>query len=386
MLQCAVRGQSLDWLRPSVPFARSGGVLSLATSAQPHPAVARITVQERDGIAFGSGTLVDAQGDQGLVITNWHVVRDAAGDIEVAFPCGHRSKAKLIKTDKDWDLAALVIWKPNVATVSLSTAAPQPGDVLTIAGYGSGNFPRGHVRCTQYVSPGGGLPYEMVEMACEARQGDSGGPILNDRGEIAGVLFGAGGGTTSGSYVGRVKTFLASVSPRDVVPPSNVPAASSEHIASTNPFVNPQGVPYLVHEANARVASSPPKVSLEKPSTSLPVEVTPPPIASAPPPAITPITPLADEMEALPSTAPRTASSSHLVTFGALPDRAEYGDPLPDAPPVASADTGVPLWSRPLPNNRPSVSSATNEALSCFTRWQRSPPRTADRPRRTLVC
>ena len=75
--------------------------------------MARITVPERDGIAFGSGTLIDVQGDQGLVITNWHVVRDAAGDIEVAFPDGHRSKAKVIKTDRDWDLAALVIWKPQ---------------------------------------------------------------------------------------------------------------------------------------------------------------------------------------------------------------------------------------------------------------------------------
>src|SRR5690606_21181540 len=109
---------------------------------------------------------------------NWHVVRDAAGDVEVSFPDGYKSKAKVLKTDRDWDLAALVIWKPSVAPIAFAPQAPQPGEVLTICGYGSGNFRAATARCTQYVSPGRGLPYEMVEVSTEARQGDSGGPIL----------------------------------------------------------------------------------------------------------------------------------------------------------------------------------------------------------------
>ena len=50
-----------------------------------------------------------------LVLTNWHVVSDAKGTIEVVFPDGFRSAAKVISTDRTWDLAALAIWKPNVA-------------------------------------------------------------------------------------------------------------------------------------------------------------------------------------------------------------------------------------------------------------------------------
>ena len=46
-------------------------------------------------------------------------------------------------------------------------------------------------------------PVEMVELSAAARKGDSGGPILNSRGELAGVLFGAGFGRTTGSYCGR---------------------------------------------------------------------------------------------------------------------------------------------------------------------------------------
>src|SRR5690606_7962353 len=107
----------------------------LAVSNTPHPAIVRITVQERDGVALGSGTLVAVEGEQGLVLTNWHVVRDAAGDVEVSFPDGYKSKAKVLKTDRDWDLAALVIWKPSVAPIAFAPQAPQPGEVLTICGY-----------------------------------------------------------------------------------------------------------------------------------------------------------------------------------------------------------------------------------------------------------
>ena len=164
-------------------------------------------------MSHGSGTLVGLRGDYGLIATNWHVVRDAHGPIVVSFPDGSRSAATVAKVDQDWDLAALLIWRPNAAPVPISRRTPRPGDLLTIAGYGAGNFRAVTGRCTQYVAPGMNMPYEMVELSAEARQGDSGGPIFNEYGELAGVLFGAAGGTTSGSYCGRVRSFLESVWP-----------------------------------------------------------------------------------------------------------------------------------------------------------------------------
>jgi hypothetical protein len=173
-----------------------------------HPAVVRIMAAENGGAAFGSGTLVAVNQRYGLVITNWHVVRDSNGFVVVSFPGGFRSPATVIRTDRDWDLAALAIWRPNVAPISISTQAPQPGETLTIAGYGKGAYRAASGRCTQYLSPGGRLPFEMVEVATPARNGDSGGPIFNSRGELAGVLFGTGMGRTMGSYCGRVQAFL----------------------------------------------------------------------------------------------------------------------------------------------------------------------------------
>ncbi len=182
-----------------------------STFAAPHSAVVRVVAPERDGVSYGSGSLVAVDETSGLILTNWHVVSDAAGPIVVYFPDGFRSGAVLLRVDRDWDLAALAIRRPNVPPIPLASQAPQPGDPLTIIGYGSGSYRAVTGRCTEYVSPGGDHPAEMVELSAPARNGDSGGPILNSRGELAGVLFGTAFGRTTGSYCGRLRGFLATV-------------------------------------------------------------------------------------------------------------------------------------------------------------------------------
>lgn len=208
---------------PLLPYGRT-------PSETPHASVVRIIVPENGATSYGSGTLIDVRDEYGLVITNWHVVRDATGNIEVVFPDGFRSSARALKVDRHWDLAALVIWRPNAQPVPIATAAPQQGDRLMIAGYGQGNYRSATGYCTQYVAPAANLPFEMVEVNVEARQGDSGGPIFNERGELAGVLFGAGRGTTSGSYCGRVGGFLASLAP-DLGKPTEIQIATNRPAA-----------------------------------------------------------------------------------------------------------------------------------------------------------
>jgi hypothetical protein len=181
-------------------------------AATPHPAVVRVMVPDGRLTSFGSGALVAVTEHLGLVVTNWHVVQDTRGEINVVFPDGFRSPATLLNTDRDWDLAALAIWRPRVAPIPLAGEPPRPGDPLTIAGYGKGRYRAVTGRCTQYVAPGYNKPFEIVELSAGARQGDSGGPIFNAKGELAGVLFGAALGRTAGSYCGRVRWFLASIS------------------------------------------------------------------------------------------------------------------------------------------------------------------------------
>ncbi len=193
---------------------RAPGVFANSQQGAPHPAVVRIIAPDASSVSYGSGSLIEVGEGYGLVITNWHVVADATGQVKVVFPDGFCSAARVLKLNHHWDLAALLISRPNVEPIPMATEAPRIGDLLTIAGYGSGQYRVAIGRCIQYVSPGRNSPYEMIELSVAARQGDSGGPIFNDRGELAGVLFGAGRGTTTGSYVGRVRWFVADIAPK----------------------------------------------------------------------------------------------------------------------------------------------------------------------------
>lgn len=241
-----------------------------------HPAVARIVAPGDGSISYGSGTLVWADDRQGLVVTNWHVINEVTGPISVHFPDGFYSLGTVRNVDRDWDLALIAIRKPSASPVSLADRAPQPGEILTIAGYGSGHYRAASGVCTQYVAPGLQFPYEMVEVAVSARQGDSGGPMFNSRGQLAGVLFGEGQGRTSGSYCGRVRWFLSSVvpnlndraaiaaaTPLRPVPsrptgPQPRPAASNDGVVQAGGFGSPQSPwqPAAVKQTAPVVAST----------------------------------------------------------------------------------------------------------------------------------
>ena len=190
----------------------------LLTGQTPHPAVCRIVAPEQDGTSLGSGVLVDVNRAQGLVLTNWHVIRESRSAVLVQFPDGFQSAGTVVRWDEAWDLAAIVIWKPHATPVSLAGADPAPGEPLTIAGFGRGTYREETGGCTEYLSPGSGYPKEFVELQATARQGDSGGPIFNERRELAGLLFGQNGGRTIGSCSSRVRTFLASAGSRGFTP------------------------------------------------------------------------------------------------------------------------------------------------------------------------
>jgi hypothetical protein len=232
----SARSQSLRDLIGSV------GAPHASTNTPPLPSVARIIVPERGGTSYGSGSLVFVEREYAVVVTNWHVVSDRVGEVSVQFPDGFQSAGKVLKVDKDWDLAAIGIWRPRVEPMRFSQRAPTIGEPLAIGGYGSGQWRLAPGRCTQFVSPGSSFPPEMVEVSVEARQGDSGGPILNQQGEIAGVLFGAGRGSTSGSHCLRVQSFLDSVYP--------ILREAPDAGLANAPGTQPSGRPPVVASAN----------------------------------------------------------------------------------------------------------------------------------------
>ena len=227
-----------------------------------YPAVAKIVGRDKaqireDGsqtipLYYGSGTFVAEVGEWGIVVSNWHVVSEARESIVAKFPT-FSSPARVILRDETWDLAALVVRKPpRVAPIPISQAVPAVGDALWVAGYGESagltefqiqggrvqNYAllvaddedetsggeenaseRGAGKLTNGVAsaalaksaasaPENALLYETLAVDKGVRKGDSGGPIFNRYGELAGVLWGSNGESTMGTYCIRVQYFL----------------------------------------------------------------------------------------------------------------------------------------------------------------------------------
>jgi hypothetical protein len=168
----------------------------------------------------------------GTIITCAHLFRQGLGEVTVGFADGRRFQASLLGVDRAWDLAALAIPAPPAEAAPLAADYPRPGDALQSCGYG----PDGRYRCNRgkalgYSRAAGSADYETLALSGSAREGDSGGPVFNARGELAAVLWGTDGRTVEATYCGRVRKFLAGLAaPRgDPVPsaPKTEPGPSA---------------------------------------------------------------------------------------------------------------------------------------------------------------
>ncbi len=163
----------------------------------------RITVA--DG-STGSGTLVRRSDSLGLVLTCSHLFDNATGRIVVTFTNGERFAARLVERDRAHDLAALMIRRPDADPVGVSD--DDPDGILSACGFGAD----GQLRCFRGNITGAaiaaGAVYPSLTIAGAARPGDSGGGVLNARGQLVGVVWGQRDGLTYATCGRPVRDFL----------------------------------------------------------------------------------------------------------------------------------------------------------------------------------
>ena len=187
-------------------------------AVRPLLSVALVRITDRNGhILSGSGTLIWKSKGRAIVLTCSHNLRGAVGSPIVIFRGGHSLKAKILKTDTLWDLAVLEIRAPDIEPMQLADVVPRIGDSITAAGCGPGTYRAATGRVTQFLSPQKAPPDDIIEFTAGVRQGDSGGPMINARGRLAGVIAGSDSpgfdprASTHGTHIGRIRKFLASV-------------------------------------------------------------------------------------------------------------------------------------------------------------------------------
>ena len=194
-------------------------LLAAIAEGAEHPAVARIMATGCNGSScqrtYGSGTLVGVDGEYGIVVTCAHLFRNRPTAIYVAFDASGQYEAKLVGLDEAWDLAVLRIKRPPAEPIDVAAAYPKPGDPLQSCGYGSdGTYWCNAGRALGYARTASTATYETLELSGRARDGDSGGPVFNERGELAGVLWGTDGKIVGATYCIRVRKFLLGLFPR----------------------------------------------------------------------------------------------------------------------------------------------------------------------------
>jgi len=175
-------------------------VLSLSTDClsaadlydQVRPAVVQITVAAGRSGGTGTGIILDMEG---RILTNYHVV-EGADSIEVRFEDGSTASAELIGSDPANDLALI---DADVSGKDLTAADLGDSDALRVGDpvLAIGNPFNLEATLTQgivsaidrtYSSGASTRPIrEMIQTDAAVNPGNSGGPLLNCRGEVIGI-------------------------------------------------------------------------------------------------------------------------------------------------------------------------------------------------------
>ena len=175
---------------------------------------------EREVTSLGSGFVID---ESGYVVTNNHVVGNA-DEIKVIFQDNTRLPATIVGRDDKTDLALLKVKsdKPLVALKFGDSDALRVGDWVVAIGnpFGLGGSVSAGIVSARGRNINAGPFDDFIQTDAAINRGNSGGPLLNTKGEVVGVnsaIFSPTGGnvgigfavpsTMAKSLIGQLREF-----------------------------------------------------------------------------------------------------------------------------------------------------------------------------------
>ena len=188
---------------PSVPLPSSRNVIVDAVD-KVGPSVVRIDTVKRTvnplGSLFGAGPAIQQQQGQGsgfitrsdgVVLTNAHVV-EGASEVHVTLPDGRSFNGKVLGADPLTDVAVVKVVASRLPVAPLGDSARvRPGESAIAIGNPLGldnTVTAGIISAiqrTNAIGEGQRVPYIQTDAA--VNPGNSGGPLINDRGQVIGI-------------------------------------------------------------------------------------------------------------------------------------------------------------------------------------------------------
>ncbi|MEI7557136.1 trypsin-like peptidase domain-containing protein [Candidatus Chlorohelix sp.] len=212
----------------------SNSVVSVVKRANPavvtvYTKATRTTTGSQFTVGTGSGAIIS---ENGYILTNAHVVSGAQG-ISVAFNNGQKvAAAQLVGIDEDGDIAVLKVDVKTPAVLKFGDSSKvEIGETVIAIGAALGDFrnsvTKGVVSGLNRTIPGDTSPNVYIQTDASINHGNSGGPLLNLKGEIIGIntavvrSVNSGGSSTSANDVAEGLGFSI---------PGNVAAMISEQL------------------------------------------------------------------------------------------------------------------------------------------------------------
>jgi serine protease Do len=154
------------------------------TTAQIAAASGPSTVSLTCGSQIGSGFFLTAD----RLVTNAHVVCKDDGAVSVHFASGRELKGSVVSRDEKLDLALVEVKDAGATPLAIGDAALlSPGDKVVIIGTPLGMDQTVLEGIVSHVGRNlFGVAY--VQLDANVNPGNSGGPVLNERGQIVGVV------------------------------------------------------------------------------------------------------------------------------------------------------------------------------------------------------
>jgi S1-C subfamily serine protease len=140
------------------------------------------------GTKSGTGIVISSSGQ---VVTNQHVVAGCVGDIQGSLGGEAPVKLRLVSSDETNDLALLQAPNPFKAVASIRSKPVRSGDSVVAIGYPfHGLLTSDFTVTTGIVSSLSGVMNDAryLQISAAVQPGNSGGPLLDTTGQVAGVV------------------------------------------------------------------------------------------------------------------------------------------------------------------------------------------------------